>query len=525
MHHQIASLWVTTRMRVPFIFMAGLLSAAPLAGQGLAQGGTPSFRLPASWSTLAQPGGTDTLGPLLTLADALKLAHGNNPTFLQSVAAKRAASAALRTAYGGLLPQLGATLNFGYQQGGPVVVSGGFLGASSDAVSSQYGLNLTYLLSASTLLSPSVQTAYLHAADADVAGAAATLQGAVAQQYVTVLEATALAALQDTLVADSRAQAQLAAARVAVGSATPLDQQRADVALGQQQVQALQAHNQVEIEKLRLFQQLGVPQPAGVRLKDDLAVTPPSFSLDSVMSLARRANPQVNALRAREAAAAANVRRNWGLYAPTLQLSTGLGGYTYSYTNPNFLVAQSQAQLSANYSSCLSVDTIRQASGLPPQNCGPSTLTPAQINAIKVSNNHFPFAFQNIPYNLSLFVSLPIFTGFQREQQVEQAEVDHADAQYNERAQELALTANVTAAYYTLTTSVKTVDIQQQNAATARQALMLAEERYRVGAANFVEVADARSAFERAENDRIAAIYDYHKALAALEAAVGRPVR
>ena len=34
-----------------------------------------------------------------------------------------------------------------------------------------------------------------------------------------------------------------------------------------------------------------------------------------------------------------------------------------------------------------------------------------------------------------------------------------------------------------------------------------------------------RASFERAENDRINAIYDYHKAFAALESAVGRPLR
>jgi outer membrane protein len=441
------------------------------------------------------------------------------------VAARRGASANVRAAYGGLFPQLNAQLNFGYQQGGPVVVSGGFLGASSDALSSQYGLNLTYLLSAQTILAPAVQNANLKAADADVAGAAATLQGSVAQQYVTVLEAAALAALQDTLVADSRAQAQLAAARVAVGSATPLDQQRADVALGQQQVQALQAHNQVEIEKLRLFQQLGVPQPAGVHFEDNFAVAPPAYSLDSILALARRENPQVNAMRARENAAGVGVSRAYGQYTPTLQLTTGVGGYTYSYTNQNFPVATAQASLSANYSSCLSLDTLYQAQGLGPRNCGPSTLTPAQVSQIQATNKYFPFNFQNIPRAASLFVSLPIFTGFSREQQVEQALVDRADARYNERAQELALTANVSAAYYVLTTSVKTVDIQNQNAATARQALLLAEERYRVGAANFVEVADARSAFERAETDRISAVYDYHKAFAALETAVGRPIK
>ena len=35
----------------------------------------------------------------------------------------------------------------------------------------------------------------------------------------------------------------------------------------------------------------------------------------------------------------------------------------------------------------------------------------------------------------------------------------------------------------------------------------------------------ARAAYERAETDRINAIYDYHRAYAALENAVGRPLR
>jgi outer membrane protein TolC len=103
--------------------------------------------------------------------------------------------------------------------------------------------------------------------------------------------------------------------------------------------------------------------------------------------------------------------------------------------------------------------------------------------------------------------------------------VNREDARYTERARELQLTADVTSAYLTLTTSVRTVQIQSQNSTAARQALTLSEERYRVGAATFVDVADARAAYETAENGRISAVYDYHKAFAALESAVGRPLR
>ena len=67
--------------------------------------------------------------------------------------------------------------------------------------------------------------------------------------------------------------------------------------------------------------------------------------------------------------------------------------------------------------------------------------------------------------------------------------------------------------------------VDRDAAPTLDEALALAEERYRVGATTFVEVAQARADYERAETDRINAVYDYHKAFAALESAVGRPLR
>ena len=59
----------------------------------------------------------------------------------------------------------------------------------------------------------------------------------------------------------------------------------------------------------------------------------------------------------------------------------------------------------------------------------------------------------------------------------------------------------------------------------AREQLQLATERYRVGSGTFFELLDAQVAALRAETDYINAVYDYHKAVAALEAAVGKPLR
>ena len=46
-----------------------------------------------------------------------------------------------------------------------------------------------------------------------------------------------------------------------------------------------------------------------------------------------------------------------------------------------------------------------------------------------------------------------------------------------------------------------------------------------MGVGNSLEVSDAQTAVQRAEGDYVTAVYSYHRAIAALEAAVGRTLR
>ena len=107
--------------------------------------------------------------------------------------------------------------------------------------------------------------------------------------------------------------------------------------------------------------------------------------------------------------------------------------------------------------------------------------------------------------------------GFGREQRLQEANASKTDARYSVRRQELALTADVTSARVTLQAAFEAAQLQARNAATAREALQLAEERYRVGSNTFVDLTTARGEYERAETDRIDAIYEFHRAYAALQ--------
>jgi outer membrane protein len=152
-------------------------------------------------------------------------------------------------------------------------------------------------------------------------------------------------------------------------------------------------------------------------------------------------------------------------------------------------------------------------------------LTSAQAQQIRASNQNFPFKFISNPYNLSLGLSLPLFNGFQREQTIELSAADQSDAQYNLKAEQLKLNADVQSAHVTLLADYQALKLQESNSVAAREALQLAEERYRVGLNSLVDLQQARSDYETAEAGRIYAVFEFHRAFAALESAVGRSLR
>src|SRR4051812_18679346 len=311
---------------------------------------------------VATPDSTSTA--TLTIDQAIDLARRNNPELQQISNNRIGAQAAVRSAYGALLPSADASLNVQQQQGGQQILGGSALGANADIRQSNYNIGFGYRLNSATLITPSLQKANRNAVEADITGAAENLRSNVTQQYLTALQTEANADLQDTLVVASQQELILAQAREIVGSGTQLDVQRAEVALGLQKVQALKARNQVEIEKLRLFQLMGVAQPPNVQLVSQFPVTPLNLDLQQLIASAHNQNPGVVALRSREHVQELNVRREKGEYSPTLSLSTGIGGYTYGYADSNFPVQQAQAQLDASRASCIRTEEVRAALNL-----------------------------------------------------------------------------------------------------------------------------------------------------------------
>ena len=476
----------------------------------------------------------------LSLRDAVELAVEYNPMLRQAANDHGPAAWGVRNAYAAFLPSLSLNGGAGYTGAGSQNLFGGFtIEELSGRVGSSYGLNLNLQLNGRTLMQPGVARAQLRAADATIESSEINLESAVRQQYLSVLRAQAQANTAEVQVARNEEFLRLAQARYEVGQNTMLDVRQAEVTHGQARVALLQADQLVTVEKLRLFQQLGVPapdDPSTVTLSDSFPIVDPSWGLTDLLTDAQESNPDLSSLRARQSAARANARAVKSDWLPSFSLSAGWSGYTSQYTSPDgFINGQVQ---SAAASSASNIETCNFRNDLinglslsyDPIDCSviaPFTAdTEAELRAwLGDQQNVFPFSFTRQPFSARVGLSFPIFTQFSRPMRAAQASAAADDARESVRARELDVRTAVTQAYYGMLAAHEAIEIQEQNQTAAGEGLRLATERYRVGSGTFFELLDAQLASQNADRDYITAIYMYHQSIATLESAVGRPLR
>jgi len=212
---------------------------------------------------------------------------------------------------------------------------------------------------------------------------------------------------------------------------------------------------------------------------------------------------------------------------PTLSLSAGTSGFAREASSSDFMVAQAQGSAMGRIAGCEFNNELyrRLADPLPTQDCSRYLFTEDQRRAIVDDNNAFPFDFTRQPPSARLSISFPIFQGRQRQRSLAQARVAEEDLQFQVRNSELALKADIASALATLQTAYQAALIEEENQVWADEQLRLAQERYRLGAATFLELVEAETVKALADRERIGAIYVYHDALASLESLVGTSLR
>ncbi len=466
----------------------------------------------------------------LTLEEAVQLARRHNPTYLMTANDEGDAAWEQREAFAAFLPSL--SLNGTAQYVAEGTPNLGFLTSADFGVDripssyySSYGLTAAIQLSGAMLFDAARARANRRAAEAQVDAASYTLATDVTQQYLAALRAQEAVVLARENFESAQQSYELARGQFDAGAAPRLDVANAEVTRGRAEVALLQAQEAAETEMLRLVQQIGVESVGPIELASEFTIFEPTWSLEELTERSLAAHPGLRAARAAERAGTAAARAATMQYLPTLRLSAGLSGYSRESGDGLAMVADARDAFENRYNNCVYGNRIGALLGDAPQDCSGFVFTDSDADRLLAANDVFPFDFTSNPANVTLSLSFPIFNGFTRERQMQQARSAAADARHLRRAEELSRRTEVSEAYVALVTAYRTVAIEERNVAAAEEQLELARERYRLGAGDIVELAQAQATKALADSDHLNAVYTFHENFAALEAAVGGPLR
>lgn len=466
----------------------------------------------------------------LSLADAIQAAKRSNPTYQITANDQAAADWGVRESYGSLLPSVTASGSAQYTEAGVQRFGTVDLGVqTTDWYSSGYSLNFGWNLSGNSIFGVKTARAAQESTAAGIRAAEFNLENQVTLQYMTALRARDAVGVARDQFDRARQNLDIVELRVAAENVAATEGRQAEVDLGRAEVALLQAERLYRAETLRLMEQMGTVVEGELELVSEFEIFEPEWELDELLADALGAHPTLRAARAQEGSSRAQVRQARSSYFPSLNINSTLRGFTQQALNEDFVLNSTRDQAEGAVIGCERNNALANAiGGLPgwqTRDCGQFAYTPAMGAAALAANDEFPFDFTKNPLSLTLTLSLPVFQGFSRQRQVEQAEAGAADASHLLRQEELRLRTAVTQSLDNLESAYRQVEIETRNQELATQRLDEARQRYEVGNTSILELMDAQTSLTTAQRDYLVAVYSFHQSLVGLEAATGRSLR
>lgn len=124
--------------------------------------------------------------------------------------------------------------------------------------------------------------------------------------------------------------------------------------------------------------------------------------------------------------------------------------------------------------------------------------------------NHTRYLYNNMYPNsyIGLNVSIPIFSGFQRDARVKQSKYEVMKSQNMLNSAKNAFSLQATAARVTFVNSLHSLNNQKRNQTLANEVLRVSKIKYTQGVGSSIEVTQAQTALEQSDNEYIQALYD-----------------
>lgn len=403
----------------------------------------------------------DRIQNKLTLADVVELALCNNPQTRALWASSRAQAAQLGSSMSSYLPTLS----------GPISISSSrttAAGTTTDSSQRSVGLTISYLLYDFGGRAAGVDNAkqLLVAANATRDEALQSVFLSAVQSYYTLLSTRA--SMQSFTAAEAAARESLnaAQARYQAGTGIPADRLQAQTALSQAVLNRIRAEGDAVNAQGSLASIMGFDATQPFYLAAVPEFTPDPVVEQDIGALIERA------------------RQN----------------------RPDLLAAEAQikaaeAQLRAT-----------KANGLPSFTLNGSAAHFQSSAAFGAGNSH----------NLTLALSVPLFSGYRDTYQnrAAQAQLEGRVADRDRVANQIAL--EVWKAYQALLTNSQALRAADDLLASAVQSEKVVSGRYKAGLGSILDVLSAQSALANAQQQRVAALYNFQASRFTLTQAIGQ---
>jgi outer membrane protein len=399
----------------------------------------------------------------VTLPDALQRALLVQPAMVQAQGGVRTANAQMLANSGSFLPTVSLS-GSSSRSGGSQIVGNQIVPAPArTSFSGALSANLDLFTGFRRIASRRVAAASQDAADAGLISGRYEVILQTKQAFYNAIATEELVRVADAQVARTRQQLQISTDKLRAGSATRSDSLRSLVEFGNAQIDLLQAQANLAFAQASLGRQIGVEQ--AVRAVPDTTLPPPPDTTGLRASAVNTA-PQVLQTDALARAARAQVWVSRAAYWPTFSTTLSKG-----------------------------------SSG----GVAPWTTTSGYLDN----------------WSVRFSVNLPLFNGFQREQQVTNSSVQRDNAEAVAADTRRLVTATLTQAISSLQTASAQLDISRANVAAATEDMRVQQERYRVGAATILDLLTSQASLTQAQVNQVQTRFNYLVSRATLEALVG----
>lgn len=405
---------------------------------------------------------------VLTLAEAVRLALGHQPTLLAAKGTTQSQQALVGVAKSNFFPQL--NFDTSYQR---LTTDQSRKGTSPSMTSGESYNNYNARISLQQLIFDFGKTgANVESATENLKGSKLSEENSrqtvvinVKVAYYALLAARHLLQVQEETVRQSKEHLDQTQGFYHAGTRTRFDVTNAEVTLTNAQLDLIRARNLVEVTRVTLANAMGVPdQPIG-DLEELLTFEKMEVTEEQALKEGLAARPDLQSLAAQRQASEASVRSAQRTNFPVLSATANYGYYG--------------------------------------------------------GESNFPLAYN---WDAGMSLTLPIFSGFLIQSQVAQARANLMVAGANEESIRQDVILDVHRSFSTLVETEERVKTSEVVVRQAQENLDLANGRFQAGIGTSIEQTDAQVLLANAKTTRIQALFDYRVAAAALEKAMGRPV-